>query len=241
MRIKITLSSDKPILLSSMYNRAVQGVIYSLLEDDFRNTLHDIGYKSGNRAFKLFTFSRLLGRFIRKGDVIEFDREIKLYLSSPIIKLIEQVSRGLLGGMIRLETNKVHVESIEFVKEPQMTSPMLVRTLSPVTTYSTLYSANGSKKTYYYSPLEKEFVSITKSNLIKKAEILGVEHNGEFDIESLGQRREIFLSFKGTLIRGWVGKFRITGDTRLISVGYETGFGCKNSAGFGMVEVIQNA
>jgi CRISPR-associated endoribonuclease Cas6 len=241
MRIKVILSTDKPILLSSAYNRAVQGLIYSLLEEDFSNTLHDIGYRIEKRAFKLFTFSRLFGRFARKGDVIEFDKKVTLFISSPVEKIIEQISKALLKGAVQLETNKLQVESIEFVKKPLISSPMTVRTLSPITVYSTLYSAEGSKKTYYYSPFEKEFVAITRSNLMKKAKVLNVNNNGNFELEPAGRQEEIFLSFKGTLIRGWIGTFKLTGDQDLISVGYEAGFGNKNSAGFGMIEVLKNA
>jgi CRISPR-associated endoribonuclease Cas6 len=241
MRIKVTLSSEKPILLSTSYNRSVQGLIYSLLEENFRNILHDIGYVSGKRAFKLFTFSRLFGKFARRGDVIEFDRRVALFVSSPIEKIIEQISKGLVGGVVQLETNKLRVESIDFLKKPPISSPITVRTLSPITVYSTLYSAEGSKKTYYYSPFEKEFVEIIRSNLLKKAKILNVSSSGNFELESDGRQKEIFLSFKGTLVRGWIGNFRLTGDQSLISIGYEAGFGNKNSAGFGMIEVLKNA
>jgi CRISPR-associated endoribonuclease Cas6 len=241
MRVKITLSSEEKILLTSAYNRVIQGLIYSLLESNFRNELHDRGFSLGKRKFKLFTFSRLYGNFIRKGNIIEFDRKIIFFVSSPVEKIIEQISKGLLNGKVQLETNTLDVESIDFVKKPTITSPIYIRTLSPITTYSTLYLTNGSKKTYYYSPHEDEFMSIIRSNLIKKATILNVMNKGEFQLEPMNKQREVFLSFKGTLVRGWIGTFKATGDVNLISVGYEAGLGCKNSAGFGMIEVLNDA
>ena len=50
------------------------------------------------------------------------------------------------------------------------------------------------------------------------------------------QGRVIHLvDFKDIKIRGIVCPFRVSGSRALIQVGYECGFGDKNSAGFGMV------
>jgi CRISPR-associated endoribonuclease Cas6 len=41
-------------------------------------------------------------------------------------------------------------------------------TLSPITVYSTLYTAEGKKKTYYFSPYEQEFSQLVSINLARK-------------------------------------------------------------------------
>gem|GEM_PF-3437809 len=72
-------------------------MLYSLLESNFRSELHDRGFSLGKRKFKLFTFLRSYGNFIRKGDIIEFDRKIIFFVNSPLEKIIEQTSKGLLN------------------------------------------------------------------------------------------------------------------------------------------------
>ena len=47
------------------------------------------------------------------------------------------------------------------------------------------------------------------------------------------------VDYKGIKIRGVVSLFHVIGAPELIRVGYECGFGDKNSAGFGMVEVLR--
>jgi len=41
--------------------------------------------------------------------------------------------------------------------------------------------------------------------------------------------------FKGTLIVGWEGLFRIEGEGEILKVALESGLGAKNSAGFGCI------
>jgi CRISPR-associated endoribonuclease Cas6 len=240
MRVRLTFSSETPLTLSTCYNRAIQGCIYSLMNSDFASWLHDEGFRSFGRSFKLFTFSRLFGTFIRKGDLINFISKVHLYISSPVETFIEQLCNNLLKSKVQLETNPVKVESIEFLKKPHFCSAMIVNTLSPITVYSTLFTPQGNKKTYYYSPYEREFSTLIKQNLLKKAQILEVRSSEEFNIEPFGKIKDVYIDFKGTVVRGWKGRFKVQGDPALVEIGYETGFGSKNSAGFGMIDVIEN-
>lgn len=240
MRVRVTFSSDEPIVLTKSYNRAIQGLIYSLIDADFRGWLHDIGFKLGGRRFKMFTFSRLCGLFVRKGDLIYFGKKVQLYISSPIDKFMDQLCNNLLKSKVSLETSPVIVESIEFIKKPTFCSHVKARTLSPVTVYSTLLTSQNTKKTYYYSPYEKEFSQLILKNLLKKANLLGKEVEKRFQLQPL-RIKDTYINFKGTIVRGWSGEFMLDGDPNLIEVGYDAGLGSKNSAGFGMIEVVQNA
>lgn len=47
------------------------------------------------------------------------------------------------------------------------------------------------------------------------------------------------VDFKGTKIRGVFAPFHVIGAPELIRIGYECGFGDKNSMGFGMVEILR--
>ena len=244
MRVRIHLSSDSLISLSTSYNRAVQGLIYHLLDNDYREFLHDQGYVCNKRHFKLFTFSKLLGRFKLKGSYIVFERHVNLIVSSPIKTFIENLCNNLLKTQeIEIEINKLRIESIEFLHEPEITNNIIIYTLSPIIVYSTLFTRDNKKKTYYYSPFEEEFSELITKNLIKKYQLLSSQmlEGRTIKIEPIGRVKEVITSFKGTIIKGWNGRFKISGEKELILTGYRCGLGAKNSAGFGMIEVLKNA
>jgi CRISPR-associated endoribonuclease Cas6 len=48
----------------------------------------------------------------------------------------------------------------------------------------------------------------------------------------------VLADIHGTKIRGWLAPFTVEGSNELIRLGYETGFGARNSMGFGMAEAI---
>lgn len=245
MRVKLNLYSYTPISLSNSYNRALQGMIYNLLDYEYRNFLHDKGYLFNNRRFKLFTFSKLLGEYIRKGSYIIFKGRVSLIISSPIKEFIENLCNSLLHSEnIQIEINKVYVESIEFLREPPITNNAIIYTLSPIVVYSTLFTKDKKKKTYYYSPYEEEFSELITKNLIKKLNVLNntsmIKTDQLIQLKPLRVREHI-LSFKGTIIKGWSGRFKIHGSEELILTGYRCGLGAKNSAGFGMIEVVNDA
>ena len=108
--------------------------------------------------------------------------------------------------------------------------------LSPVTIYSTLQSPTG-KKTYYYNPREKEFSILIRDNLLKKyqAYYKRSPDNDEFSIEPLrvSKKDEKIVSYKGFIIKGWMGLYRLNGSPELLKLAYDAGIGGKNSQGFG--------
>ncbi|MDI6840561.1 MAG: hypothetical protein QMD71_06925 [bacterium] len=69
MRITIILETeDRALSLPIHYNHIIQGFIYDNISKKLAKFLHQKGYIYGKRAFKLFTFSRLYGRFrLNKG------------------------------------------------------------------------------------------------------------------------------------------------------------------------------
>jgi len=240
MRVCVELSPSGPVAVPSQYNQLVQGAIYRCLSPDLRSELHDLGFGTRGRRFKLFTFSRLIGEFRRQGPLLVFRGPIRLWVSSPVSRFIAELVNGLLSaGRINLLGQELPVSSIEVRERPALSGEVTVRTLSPITVYSTLLTRDGRKKTYYYSPFEEEFAELLEANLKRKASILlGDGATGGVDVSPIGRPREVVCTFKGTVIRGWVGMFVIRGDQRLIEIGYEAGLGAKNSAGFGMVEVV---
>ena len=222
------------------YNQLIQGVIYNSVSPMLSRFLHDKGFQYGKRIFKLFTFSRLLGRYkIQKNDKISFYGDIRLFISSPIERFIKEIANTFLKrGWVKLGSTQLHIESIEFLESPFFSSFMKIYMLSPITVYSTLYSIERKKKTYYYSPYEKEFSILIDDNAKKKHSLLYKrEIKSSLKIKPI-KVKEVILKYKDFVIKSWSGSFRLNGPKTLIKTVYETGLGSKNSQGFGMFEVI---
>jgi len=205
--------------------------------------LHEKGFEYGGRRFKLFTFSRLFGHFRRVHDELVFHGPVTFYVSSPVEKFINEVASSLVKkGVFSICGEELPVREIHVLEKPFFDERLIFRTLSPITVYSTLMKADGSKKTYYYSPYESEFNELLKRNLMKKASILHKRFSEDFKIIPLNRKkcREVIVKYKGTVIKAWEGIFKVKGDPELLEVMYDAGLGSKNSAGFGMMEVVPN-
>jgi len=245
MQVKITFSCESgEMVLPIHYNHILQGVVYHHLEKAIAEDLHEKGFPREKRRFKLFTFSRLQGRFQIDGEKIRFLGPIKWsvasvhtdFLESFVLNLVRE--RSLLIGH-----NPCVVDGVEVLFTPKAQN-MIVRAISPITAYSTLYDAGGRKKTYYYSPFEKDFPRLITENLLKKYEAAYGQKPGKSWSVLLRPLRvsskdEKVLKFKGTVIKAWNGLYEIAGQTELLKLALDAGLGSKNSQGFGMVEVIK--
>jgi len=45
------------------------------------------------------------------------------------------------------------------------------------------------------------------------------------------------VKYKGTVIKGWMGIYRLKGAVSLLKMALDAGLGAKNSQGFGCVEI----
>ncbi|CAD7777341.1 MAG: CRISPR associated protein Cas6 [Candidatus Methanoperedenaceae archaeon GB50] len=244
MRIEINLSAETPLILPKSHNHLLQGFIYSLLDPLLRKRLHKEGYPYEKRRFKLFTFSRLLGKVKMFKEYFQFNPPLKLIVSSPKDEILQSLAEGLLKSPeVILGKNTVYIDSINVAARPSFNHKVTIKMLSPVTIRSTLYGADGSKKSYYYSPFEKEFCRLIKENLRKKYKIVfnkNLGHDFEFSIkpQKVPPSSEKIIIYKGTVIKAWMGIYEIKGNPEVIALSYDTGLGAKNSQGFGCWEKL---
>lgn len=247
MRFQVTFISDKEILLPIHYNSAVQGMIYNNISEELANHLHDSGYLYGQRAFKLFTFSRIVGKFkmLQEKEQIIFYPPVNLTISSPIDRFIYELGHKMfLSDHVMLGNNILKVDKFECPPEPTFTSSMLIGMMSPMTIYSTLKTFDGRTKTYFYSPYEKEFSKIAEDNLRKKyALIYSVEPSDSMKISikpvNVTKECEKIIRYKNTIIKAWRGVYLLEGSPELIKVAYDAGLGSKNSQGFGCFRFLE--
>lgn len=236
-RLKIIVSSEFPIVLPLSYNHILQSYIYNNLEPQIASFLHEKGFNYNNRVFKLFTFSRILGKYKISKPFISFLPPVHFFFSTPLNIVLESHFFYLLKkGKFNLGNNEVYVENVVF-EEIKPVNYCKVKTLSPITTYIT-----QGKFTKFFNPKDDEFYRIIKSNLKKKYELFyqeTLEENFELKLLKFNPRKgKILTSFKGTIIEAWDGTFEFLGNERLIALALSTGIGNKNSQGFGMLKEV---
>jgi CRISPR-associated endoribonuclease Cas6 len=156
MRIAIELASaeaDGTLSLPLQYNSEVQGLIHKNVDKVLANRIHDQGTPLGKRQFRFFTFSRLSGKYRIDGDLIEFSGPVRLRIGSVHEELLESLALHLLREpLVQLGKEECEVRRLEVEPLPRILRPTVVRTLSPITAYRTLYTAEGRRKTYYFNP-----------------------------------------------------------------------------------------
>jgi len=230
------------------YNHILQGFILKTLKKGLAEWVHDKGYSYGKRRFKLYTFSRLFAeekRYDPGTRTIIFRGEIVFKLSSVDVEILENFAAHLVKeGRIVLNRTPCIFKSIEVERPLEVNGPVRVKALSPITVYRTLYTSSGSKKTYYYSPFEKEFEELIMDNLRRKARAYYgdrkiPELEGYIKPVRVTKRHEIITSFKGTIIKAWSGIYELHLPEPWFMLAYNAGLGTKNSLGFGMIDVVR--
>lgn len=252
MRVKLTLASlQRGARLPLDYQFAVASLIYVTLSDaseDFATRLHDDGFKVEKRRFKLFTFSRIRpqrGRVIKDHLLLE-EPQISFQLSSPVADFIEYFVSGLFQREIfNIAGVNFRLEGAETLPQPELTSRMRFRSLSPVTETT---NEEGERHARYLNLMD-DWSRIIQLNLVHKYKALyGHAPKDESlrwkwdrayidEAERRGRRLSVLADIHGIKVRGWLAPFTVEGSTELIEMGYEAGFGSRNSMGFGMSEM----
>ena len=261
MKIKITAVSNKNMLIPFNYQYILQAAIYNLIKkssDDYARFLHNTGFIDGHKHLKLFTFSKLIFPYFKKHNLgFSNVSKIILFFSTPIEKSYENLILGIFSNQKMtlkfLDTNyDLQITSVESSKEIHFEETMQMKCLSPIA-ISTGKSIKYFHKQHfldYMNPDEREIFTLNlQNNLISKYKLIHNKeftgnHNFEFSfnpnyiIKKNGKISKL-ISFKNNLkIKAMEAPFTITADPDLIKIGYDCGFGEKNSAGFGMVEPI---
>jgi CRISPR-associated endoribonuclease Cas6 len=231
------------LILPVHYNHLVQAMLYASLAPERAAALHDEGHVLGSRHFRLFTFSRLFGTFQRRGETLHFRGPVALHVASPFADLVSNLAHTWArNGQIVLGRAPLVLEELVVPPQPELAETITVETLSPITVYRTLVALSG-KKTYYYAPFEADFALLCTENLCKKYAIVqGEPALAEWAVQitplGVGRANQVILRYKGTVIKGWTGRYRLAGPPSLLSLALDAGLGAKNSQGFGMLQLL---
>ncbi len=259
MRLQICLQASK-ISLPVHYGSIIQGFIYSQLEPNLAAWLHGEAYSFAQRTYKMFSFSRLGGEFklepehklhdSTKGQRrITFTDSVSFQLSSHNTEILASFAEHLLKSQsLRLGQNECTVRGVEILKPPEVdfSKPVKVKTLSPITIYSTLSKPDGKKLTHYYSPFEKDWSEMLLDNLARKAKSLDWQDEASLLLANasikplrVNPKDEKIIHYKGSFVKAWTGVYEMQLPEAYFWLAYDVGVGGKNSQGMGMVEVVR--
>ncbi len=250
MQIEITfIPYENKLSLPLPYNQVIQGFIYNHLDQALSSWLHDEAYQFNKRRFKLFVFGRLTGTYSINNKRIDFQGPVKLSVRSVNDQVISSFAQYLLDKrQVILGRTPCLISQILIVPDPVIdpSKPIQLRALSPITIYSTLNTFDGRKKTYYYSPTEPDWEVKILENLIRKGRAIGryedmsILDDARIKPKHFKNSHMKILKFKDTVIKGWMGTYQAFLPEELFFIGYNGGFGAKNSQGFGMMEIVDN-
>lgn len=255
MRFKLTftLTNLKERILPLNYQYELSSWIYHILNSgspEFATWLHDHGYTDDRKQFRMFTFSNLdISHRRIQGDRLEIlSQEINMIVSMLPDEMIRHFITGLFQDQSftlgdRLTQVPLKVISVEGLPEPLFSVNMSFRALSPL-----LISFKYPDDRYarYLEPVQSDYQLLFFRNLKQKyrtligADIPFDEKEGTLEILSEPRKKGILIKAGTPMeskIIGYQYDFRLTGPVELLRLGYFTGFGEKNSMGFGCGEV----
>lgn len=220
-----------------------QSLVYNLLPPDRASFLHNEGYIVDKRPMKLFAMSWPIAEQARSTEgTIEFSLPLRLVISSPVASTLDGIASGaMMRDDMHIGANAVFCEKVEVKNYVVETDTINVRTLSPITCYSQMLRRDGRKYTVYFTPSEIDFVESIHNNLVRKYRALYPDKplpHGTVNIRPLGTPCERIAKFKAGSsfpIKGWSGRFELSGPKELLQVALDCGLGAKNSGGFGCI------
>ncbi len=250
MRIRLILEprNGSEALLEKPNLYLLQAMVYNLFSSELGAFLHDQGYVYEKRHFKLFVFSWLRGegKPRTEGSRLCFSSPLSLDIASPFLHVLQDVAFHALSSLhLRLGNNELRCSGVEVFENEVEEKSITLRTLSPITCYSTLLRPEGKKFTVYHEPEDSFFQEILQGNLEKKFRLIFPEEplpSGKVRLLPRGRYFRKISRFRPedpVPIKGYSGIFTLEGPRELLQIALDAGLGAKNSAGWGCVERVQ--
>jgi CRISPR-associated endoribonuclease Cas6 len=255
MELRLTLSVCGGDTLPVNYQYPISSWIYRVISQadaGYAEFLHQGGFRHDWRHFKMFTFSQLDARPYRVfGNRMRLlGKEVSLTLRFAVDSSMEHFLTGLfLKQQLTLgdRYNRVDLEvtRVEAVAPPVFQETMSYRCLSPICVSRT----RSDRTTEYLSPEAPDYGELLVRNLVHKSAALVTEGDTisgdfpEFKFRLLNTPRKKGIHVKDytdahTQVIGYLFHFELTAPVELHEMGYDAGFGEKNSMGFGCVERV---
>lgn len=255
MRIRLQLSIKQGgNALPINYQYPVAAWVYKtihLVNPEFSEWLHENGYSYNNRKFKLFTFSPIKfdSYTIQKDRIIAQTSNCSITLSFLLPEAVKHFISGCFKSQhfsLGDKTSQIdfEVQAIDIKRAIEFTNTMRFRSLSPICIAEPA-ERNGKLTSQYLSPddtgYEKRFFDNLREKYLSANEG-AKELTGDCKLTVLTTPKSKLITIKQgtpaeTKVRGYKYDFEIVAPEELIEVGYYSGFGEKNSMGFGITKI----
>ena len=223
-----------------------QSLLYKILPPERAAFLHEEGYPVDGRRMKLFALSWPIATeppTFQAEDIL-FPLPVKLVVSTPVTATLDGLAAGALGAEeLRVGNSVLRCGRVEAMQQTVEGTVLTVRTLSPITCYDQA-ERFGEPYTIYFSPQQKDFSVSIVNTLARKFRALHPGEplpEGDVTITPIGSPKERVAMFSPSVsfpIKGWSGRFRLTGPRELLQIALDCGLGAKNSSGWGCVEKV---
>jgi CRISPR-associated endoribonuclease Cas6 len=256
MRIQLTLTPTSYPAIMPLNHHQLAAFIYetvAVAAPDFANFLHEEGWRPDqltDHRFKFFVFSLPdVPRFTFQPNGKSFTEGVVWWqISSPLPEFIEAFIVGLgTRREVRIGQSHFTVSQVDLIPHPDFASPMRFMALSPLMVSTTEADTAGRRIKRYVRADEALFGELVATNLRAKYQALyGTEPEDPtlefmFDPKYLAEAggaesRKVtrLIQYKETKIKSVLAPFLVQGNSQLIQLGWESGFGSANSQGFGM-------
>lgn len=237
MQIQIEFSG-KNIDLPISYNHAVQSMIYHALSENagYQDFLHNTGYVSDKKTFRLFTFGELKGKYTVKNRRIIFENGFYFEIRTVSDTLFKLLSRSFyLGAVFQLGNEEITVERIVCENRKISTDNVKVKFLSPV-----VAKIKDGNQTIHFAPSDTQFEEIININFFSKYKAFyGDEPDSKIHVSNIHRERKIVSKYKGIWINGFLCEMYLEGKAEYLDFLYNVGIGSNNAQGYGMFEIIE--
>ncbi len=234
--LEIVLSAQRPVTMPMAYQQLVQGALYRVWGKTFPE-LHDEGYPAGGRAFRMFVFSGLEGRYTPNGTSITFSGALRMEVRSPVPALLEPLREALAREReLWLGNRRLSVVGLYSRDCLLFPSRVLIEMRTPLTLHQTL--PDGFRR--YYAPDEAEFPLLLAENLASKIQAAQLSIDPGISLIPVTQTlRKRVARFRSTYVTGWMGRFRLEAEPETVAFLYCAGLGVGGSRGFGMFDILR--
>lgn len=243
MQLKVFLKLDTELVLPINYNHILQGIIYhsaSSIDISHTKKLHNEGINADNYTntnFKLFSFSKIIGKYKIVGKNIVFSESIFFEIRSVDPYFIFIVYEGLKKNGIKFK-NKTFIPNLEISNKVITSDSIYIRMLSPIVALNNL--PDGSKE--FISPLNNNFSLYISNNFTNKYKAFyGTFPKSEIEliVADVSYKDKCVTKFKNIYLTAWNGFFYLKGEPEVLNFLYNVGLGSKNSQGFGLFNIIE--
>ncbi len=238
MRLKLSLACSQGAVFTYNYNHFLVEAVNVALH----KTRPVLNVQSPDA--NLFTFSQLyFDRYSASREgICCHGGAVYWYISSPRIVFLESIIKGFKTmGEVALGDQKMVVDDLEIIADPEIDSEMEFSCMSPITVSG--FNSRGAPR--FGRIGDSDFPELIRQDLVNKYyQIFSVlPLNDDLEIQFnetyIEKRKRVsrLIDYYGTKVLGYMVPFTVRGNPELILLGYQLGFGHRNNCGFGMVRV----